>query len=140
MNEVNSKTTLLEAYPVGSIYTSTESTSPASLFGGIWEQLKDTFLLAHGNTYTSEKSKTQSTAEAGSANAIVVAHSHTQIYVANYYLTAWTGGSGISALNWTGGSSSSDGRNMLGTNVVGSSGAGMNMPPYLTVYMWKRVE
>ena len=31
-------------YPVGSIYTSTNSTSPATLFGGTWEQIKDRFL------------------------------------------------------------------------------------------------
>lgn len=39
-------------YPVGSIYISVTDTSPASLFGGTWEQLKDKFLLAAGDTYT----------------------------------------------------------------------------------------
>ena len=39
-------------YPVGSIYMSVNSTSPASLFGGTWEQIKDTFLLSAGDTYT----------------------------------------------------------------------------------------
>ena len=39
-------------YPVGSIYISAASTSPATLFGGTWEQIKDTFLLAAGDTYT----------------------------------------------------------------------------------------
>ena len=39
-------------YPIGSIYSSTESTSPATLFGfGTWEQIKDKFLLAAGDTY-----------------------------------------------------------------------------------------
>ena len=33
-------------YPVGSIYTSTNPTSPASLFGGTWEQIKDRFLYS----------------------------------------------------------------------------------------------
>ena len=39
-------------YPVGSIYMSVNNTSPATLFGGTWEQLKDKFLLSAGNIYT----------------------------------------------------------------------------------------
>ena len=39
-------------YPVGSIYMSVNSTSPATLFGGTWAQLKDRFLLGKGDTYT----------------------------------------------------------------------------------------
>ena len=39
-------------YPVGAIYLSVTSTSPATLFGGTWEQLKDRFLLGVGDTYT----------------------------------------------------------------------------------------
>lgn len=39
-------------YPVGSIYMSVNSTSPATLFGGTWSQLKDRFLLGAGDTYT----------------------------------------------------------------------------------------
>ena len=39
-------------YPIGSIYSSTEDTSPATLFGfGTWDQIKDRFLLAAGDTY-----------------------------------------------------------------------------------------
>ena len=39
-------------YPVGSIYISTKSTSPANLFGrGSWSRIQDRFLLAAGTTY-----------------------------------------------------------------------------------------
>lgn len=38
-------------YPVGSIYMTVSTTSPAVLFGGTWEQIKDKFLLACGDTY-----------------------------------------------------------------------------------------
>lgn len=41
----------LGVYPVGSIYMSVNSTNPGTLFGGTWTQLKDTFLLAAGDTY-----------------------------------------------------------------------------------------
>ena len=40
-------------YPVGSLYWSSKSTNPASLFGGTWVQIKDKFILACGDTYTS---------------------------------------------------------------------------------------
>ena len=40
-------------YPVGSLYWSSKSTNPASLFGGTWVQIKDRFVLACGDTYTS---------------------------------------------------------------------------------------
>lgn len=39
-------------YPVGAIYMSVNSASPSTLFGGTWEQIQDTFLLAAGQTYT----------------------------------------------------------------------------------------
>ena len=38
-------------YPVGSIYMSVSATNPGKLFGGEWEQIKDKFLLAAGDTY-----------------------------------------------------------------------------------------
>lgn len=38
-------TTLNAVYPVGSIYLSTNSTSPANLFGGSWEQLPEGYAL-----------------------------------------------------------------------------------------------
>ena len=40
-------------YPVGSLYWSSKSTNPSSLFGGTWVQIKDRFVLACGDTYTS---------------------------------------------------------------------------------------
>lgn len=36
-------------FPKGYIYMSVDETSPAELFGGTWEQIKDTFLLACGD-------------------------------------------------------------------------------------------
>lgn len=45
------KSVLNYVYPIGSIYTSLVSTSPATLFGGSWERIKDTFLLSAGDSY-----------------------------------------------------------------------------------------
>lgn len=56
---------LEQCYPVGSIYMSVNNVSPATLFGfGTWEQIKDTFLLACGDTY--------SNADTGGASTITL--------------------------------------------------------------------
>jgi hypothetical protein len=36
-------------YPVGAIYISATQVNPATLFGGRWERIEDTFLYARGN-------------------------------------------------------------------------------------------
>lgn len=41
----------LDAYPVGAIYISTSSVSPATLFGGTWEAVRGRFLLAESASY-----------------------------------------------------------------------------------------
>ena len=38
-------------YPVGSIYMSVNNIDPSVVFGGTWQQIKDKFLLASGDTY-----------------------------------------------------------------------------------------
>lgn len=52
-----------DVYPIGSIYMSTSSTSPASMFGGTWTQIKDRFLLAAGDTYAAGKTDGYATHE-----------------------------------------------------------------------------
>ena len=124
-------------YPVGSIYLSTSSTSPSSLFGGTWEQIKDVFLLAAGNTYPAGST-------GGSANAVVVSHNHIE--------NGTNGSSSISKIaiakpfrdgygvyyNPAGSISESKGE-FLTTEDAGVDGTGKNMPPYIAVYMWKRI-
>lgn len=51
--EVHGKKLIDYIYPIGSIYLSVNSTSPSTLFGGSWTQLKDRFLLGAGSTYSS---------------------------------------------------------------------------------------
>ena len=75
-----SKTDIVDLiYPVGSIYMSIESTSPAELFGGTWEQLEDRFLLGAGSEYSRLSGHDKNAvAIGGSADAIVVEHNHEQ--------------------------------------------------------------
>ena len=72
---------LESVYPVGSIYTSTDSTSPATRFGGTWVQIKDRFLLAAGDSYAAggtggAATVTLTTANLPSHTHSVGAHSH----------------------------------------------------------------
>ena len=43
--------TASKLYPIGSVYISFNSADPSTLFGGTWQRLKDTFLLANGDSY-----------------------------------------------------------------------------------------
>lgn len=138
--EVAIEAMIRSAYPVGSIYISTINNSPANFIGGNWEQIKDTFLLAAGTTYPAGTS-------GGSADAVVVEHNHGSIYasggVNDGYLLAGNGGS--SRDNVIGLNSSAYTINRIGqfgefvTRKFGTSGTGKNMPPYIAVYMWKRI-
>ena len=42
----------LAAYPVGAYYMSSDSTSPAVLFGGTWTQITNRFIFAAGSGYS----------------------------------------------------------------------------------------
>ncbi len=38
-------------YPIGSLYWSKNAADPGNLFGGTWKRIKDTFILAAGDSY-----------------------------------------------------------------------------------------
>lgn len=114
-------------YPVGSIYMSVNSASPADLFGGTWEQIQGRFLLGASNSYA-----------AGSVGGEA---SHT-LTIDNLPPQ-----DSIAQVNQTG---SSVAGNTIGTVAAGNWGMYVkqdvqtgqtaldNMPPYLSVYVWKR--
>lgn len=128
-------TDLLNAYPVGSIYLSVNSTSPASLFGGTWTQLKDRFLLGCGDTYSNNK--TGGAAEVTLTTNQMPKHRHTTAQ-------EWVSENGVNFAAYTIQSdhlSTTEAESNYYPNYTeyaGSGAAHNNMPPYLTVYMWKR--
>lgn len=137
-------------YPIGSIYMSVNNVSPANFLGGTWEAIQDRFLLAAGSSYSAGSTggaATVTTAGTVNGHTLTVnempSHSHT-----NYY----AGGSGVS---WGYNYSSSGGTISSATAAsggIGNTGGGKahshtftgssinNMPPYLTVYIWKRIS
>lgn len=151
--------TFNQIYPVGSIYLSVNSTNPKTYFGGTWEQIKDRFLLAAGNTYSagstggsaSIQSHTHSIPSLSGTAASAGAHTHivskrTTTYAAgtqtNYRAIASP--TSVKADYTENCVSESAGAHTHSVSVnggtTGSAGSGNagNMPPYLTVYVWKR--
>lgn len=121
-------------YPVGSIYMSTSNIPPIELFRfGTWEQIKDTFLLCAGDSYSAGSI-------GGESEHILTvdempSHNHTfnrhQLWRTEEVPEAGTS-DGYGANN-----------KMLSvyldnTSMVGGGQSHNNMPPYLAVYVWKR--
>lgn len=141
-------------YPVGSIYSSTNSTSPADLFGGTWDAMPaGRVLLAQGTSEWGGEYKAGST---GGTEAETL----TIEQIPSHNHDAATNSTGAHTHNITVGYDVSDGsgwgkylpgsNNTLTTNSTGThshtvnisnSGGGEshnNMQPYIAVYIWMR--
>ncbi len=116
-------------YPIGSIYISVDSTNPATYFGGSWEQIRDVFLLGAGNTYTGGTTGGEATHQLSVLE--MPSHNHTMLFT--------FAGSGSGTGIPYSGSTSIVGGDATPCQHTGGNQAHNNMPPYLTVYMWKRV-
>jgi hypothetical protein len=138
-------------YPVGSIYTNASvSTNPATLLGfGTWTAFAAGRVMVgfdSGNALFDTAEET-----GGSADAIVVSHTHTATSTVTdpthshtfvYEGGAVQSGSGRNGVGGTAPfstSSASTGITVATSNAsTGSSGTNANYQPYITVYMWKR--
>ena len=122
---------MLMLYPVGSIYMSMNGVNPQMLFGGEWEQLKDRFLLGAGDSYSAGETG----GEAAHTLTIEEMPNHTHLFYGA--CTGETKGITNTGNDWapTTKSWTKD------TNTYeGGDQPHNNMPPYLAVYMWKRVS
>ena len=118
-------------YPVGSIYISVNTTSPATYFGGTWQRITDRFLLAAGSTYANG-------ATGGSAtHTLTVDEMPSHRHSAQYATTGGYKSGNLSQSNYAASSTVSMYGNIF-TDYEGGGKAHNNMPPYLVVYMWKR--
>lgn len=131
--EVVAQISPLAAYPVGAIYMSVNATSPADIFGGTWQRLKDRFLLGAGDTY--EAGETGGEAEHRLTVDEMPEHAHS----VNAYENAQNGSGNWAMYGLEYGEVDTQGRAAL-TYKQGSGGnqPHNNMPPYLAVYMWVR--
>lgn len=140
-------TTALQAlYPIGTIYSSTSSTNPGTIFGfGTWVAYgagrvligqSGTGLYVAGNT-------------GGSADAVLVSHTHTATVTDPGHLHTFRDVAAASG-SVTDPYGSSDGRLgtsstsrattgiTVGISTEGVSGTNANLQPYVVVYMWNR--
>jgi len=139
-------------YPVGSIYMSTVNVDPGTIFGGTWERLKDRFLLGAGDTYTAGDTGGEAT-HTLTENEIP-AHTHgSKSLVGTMNPLSWASSASESGIvsgvqqhtDRVGNSGSNWGDRLYTINAthehgsVGGSQAHNNMPPYLVVYMWRRL-
>lgn len=146
------KDILNRIHPVGSIFISVDSSNPADLFGGEWERVKDTFLLAAGDVYAA--GSTGGEAEHTLTTDEAPAHNHTPSS-SSWYFNVSNGGlsSSVIARKRVASSTSSsiyviaqdDGAygNIYTYNTTNTIGGGQphnNMPPYVAVFIWKRIS
>ena len=146
--KLNGKNIIDVIYPVGSIYMSVKQNSPASLFGGSWEQIEGRFLLgvgtpaANNSNWFGELNMAKDDpygwveARGGQFHHVLTTseippHNHSLHFSKNVgpYANPPLGDGGT---EWGGKS-----------NTISNTGGGQahnNMPPFYTVYMWKRVS
>lgn len=129
------KSELLDSvYPIGAIYISVSDSSPKTLFGGDWEQIRGRFLLSESadipaGSYGGEENHTLTIEEMPS-------HRH-QAADANGNQLNYNGNAQIGEGN-SGISGGVDWSNMW-TSYTGGGNPFSIMPPYFSVYMWKRI-
>ena len=116
-------------HPIGSIYQSTDATSPADLFGGTWEQIKDVFLLAAGDSHAA--GSTGGEEEHILTAAEMANHTH------GYDYTGQSDATGTGAIKIVSPNGTANAYTGEATSNCGGQ-AHNNMPPYLAVYTWRR--
>lgn len=109
---------------------SVNSTSPESLFGGTWTQIKDVFLLACGNTYSNGTTGGEAT------HKLTIQEMPNHNHSANGFI--YNSVDNPFTINQNGSSKLSTATGKVGVDYIGGNQAHNNMPPYLGVYMWKR--
>lgn len=119
------------AYPVGSIYLSVNDTDPATLFGGTWERIGGRFLIGADDTYAA--GSTGGEAEHTLTIDEMPKHNHS---LDNYNTAA---GNTTPYMTVQAQSKVGYGGNVQTLNTGGGKPHN-NLPPYLSVYMWKRVS
>lgn len=141
----NKQEVFLAVHPVGSVFLSTDGTEPAELYGGTWEQIKDAFLLGAGDTYAAESTGgeekhtlTESELPNVTGSVDFQSNGNNQGIV--------SGVSGVFTMGQISLGAFRPNNKVSEENIArqfrmsfGSNLPHNNMPPYYSVYIWRRV-
>jgi hypothetical protein len=121
----------LRKWPIGSIYMSVSSTSPATLFGGTWAALGGRMLIGVDETYTAGSTGGAAT------HTLTVAQMPNHSHYLSMRHNGTLGGDGVNdgSARMYGGTLNND---FFTSSYAGGNMPHNNLPPYLAVYMWKR--
>lgn len=124
-------------HPVGSLYVSENSTSPAELYGGTWERIEGKFIMGASDTYP-----------AGSTGGSAT-HTQTVDEIASHdHLYSFTVGNAIAGSEFVYfkegqySAGSAEGTSYKSSYATTSSGTSDPMDilnPYYSMYIWRRV-
>ena len=139
---------LQRVYPVGSLYISESTVSPATLFGfGRWEKIEDKFLIGAGKNMPIKSSGGSATHAHGNKNgrngnlAAAIGAVNGNTNAIGYKATNDTD---LNALGNPTFVVSGAGQGFTGwnhfTQVVGQTAEDSTLPPYYAVNIWRRVE
>ena len=128
-NRNNEKIYPCSFYPIGSVYISFSSTNPTVYFGGTWEQIEDKFLLCCGKKHSVGSTGGEET------------HTLTVNEMPSHKHTNWTaqGGSWARETMCCGNTTEHSMADYNNTSYAGGNQPHNNMPPYIAVYVWRRI-
>lgn len=130
-----------QVYPVGSIYITVNATNPSVLFGGTWEQLKGKFLVGVDSSDTDFETSEKTGGEKTHTLTVDEMPSHNHLLYGSPYGSANWVEEGVQRVKYDVDKKTASNTYTLAQPVwnTGDSQAHNNLPPYMTVYMWKRI-
>lgn len=147
---VGSNFVLDNVYPVGSIYMNVNSTNPGTLFGGTWEQIQGKFLLGMSSSYPAGSQGGEAQHTLTPSELPVHVHQVSEERNTSYAYpssrinsaTSSTGNYSLNLVNTSNGyvteKTAGVGRLITGDDIETRGQSHNNMPPYISVYIWKR--
>lgn len=121
-------------YPVGSIYMSVNSTNPTTLFGGTWEQIQGKFLFGMDSSYPAGSTGGEIT------HTLTIDEMPEHNHIIYYPNSGGPDGNANICYPADSGTNMTWCAEMCKTAPTGGGAAHNNMPPYLSVYIWKRTK